>query len=1412
MIPKKYDAHEYDYPDFQPDQVLSADNLNHSFAFNEQQERLTRTNLIGIGIVCGLRATRAADGKTVTITKGTGVTSSGYLIVQGKENSDDSIDYKKYRSFNSVQDIKYNLFVSGITARYTLWELLDIDNAKPEDPELTTSFLNDKVCLLFYEMLEVDAKNCDTTSCDDKGKTITVTVRKLLVDASKADKIIDESNGLAKSSGSGEVFPGISALTEIRLPKFDVLSTTLGTTDAIYEAYQKVFSKKLVESVGTALNDAFNLFKDYLKVTTNPFSNFNSTFAFLYDGSNTGNNLLHYQYFYDLFCDLLLAYNEWCHAASSLIAMCTPPEALFPRHLFLCNFAEAEGIEKSKYRNYFIPSPIIADHEQAYKEFKSLFQRLSRLISCRFIPSPQVVGTGLNDSNIRITPSVIGNYPIGARAIPYYYKPNEASNKLVDVWNYFLSGIGKQTHILSYNPSYNTTDDFVKTPLSYDLEAYNFFRIEGHIGKQMTSVIYNLEKLRSDNRLPFQYVALSVDGDDGIIDLNNVECCFQDLEAMYDTMAAELACRFYKLLLCLYMQPKYVRATKMDIAAPGVESRSSFSPKYAYGFSKNEPIPYTENSIGQSYEDLRSALKSSGRNSMAIINSYGSILKNVDNEVTPVEIESSSTLLSLVHTITSLRNGLTTGLSKINALEMLDLSTLLKRNLSNIKSNDSLVLLKNLFTENPCLNDLYDIVCEIFELMALIADYFKRVEELKIAATLKAFSIKNPGLEHKGGVPKGGTFIVVYRNAGTPAIDKGKEFLSKLKAADKEVIIAEKADVILADTNIKTKLQYRVFNKGKLLTDANTKNKVIELQKKGLTKGDIELELGLQLINLFQLGTFSNEIDSWKDGIVVADFYLPYACCCGCPPVQFVVNIPPPKVTVSLINQEYCNADIKEYAFNANPTEGKMTSSQQDSVKDNGDGTFSFVPSKVKVDAGNKDVTVNFTYTFEGQMQTMSVKVYSMPNVKIVAQADAVNPLKVQFTFDKPALISGATWDFGDTKTSVELAPSHLFTKGGDYKISAVVKNGLCTFTPELLTLTVNDPAPIVITTLPTQICKTADFLNFTITPKGGTYSGEGFKETVTGSGNFVFSPASVFMNGLLNKTVTLNYTAPAGNSATANIVVYEQPVGNKTINVTGISGTAAQFVFTGLANTSKIELDFGDSSAKGVFDVNNLSTFATGSHHFPGNGPFTVKATLINGTCRTVLDQRQVSFKAAPEVLKVCQLLSVPVTNYKELKPKLDNTDFIKLYTQLRLNDIDTFFRALTEQLSVSPNVPLSFFAQHSFKVGWISALPLTNANNRALSIQLLAIFSDIVTTISCLKADDINAGSIKTGPFLGAIIIKIKELNKLTATDKTNIKPLVDDSVDERHRIDSNQEAGIKKEFIKALDEIQKVIESIS
>ena len=48
------DTTELTYPVFEANQVLTNAHLNDLFEYLDEQTRLTRANLIGIGIVCGL--------------------------------------------------------------------------------------------------------------------------------------------------------------------------------------------------------------------------------------------------------------------------------------------------------------------------------------------------------------------------------------------------------------------------------------------------------------------------------------------------------------------------------------------------------------------------------------------------------------------------------------------------------------------------------------------------------------------------------------------------------------------------------------------------------------------------------------------------------------------------------------------------------------------------------------------------------------------------------------------------------------------------------------------------------------------------------------------------------------------------------------------------------------------------------------------------------------------------------------------------------------------------------------------------------------------------------------------------------------------------------------------------------------
>jgi hypothetical protein len=179
-----------EFPEFVADQLLTSEHLNQVFNYLDEQERMTRTNLIGIGIVCGLEVKTNNAGTSVRITKGCGVTSEGYLV------SMPETVYTEYRIFDPVKERYYDKFVdiSAKTKKFNLFEL--VQSAVFEDSiELSGEFLKDKVVLIFVELLEEQNKNCDPNSCDDKGISVTATFRPLLVTKADAATLIGSVGG-----------------------------------------------------------------------------------------------------------------------------------------------------------------------------------------------------------------------------------------------------------------------------------------------------------------------------------------------------------------------------------------------------------------------------------------------------------------------------------------------------------------------------------------------------------------------------------------------------------------------------------------------------------------------------------------------------------------------------------------------------------------------------------------------------------------------------------------------------------------------------------------------------------------------------------------------------------------------------------------------------------------------------------------------------------------------------------------------------------------------------------------------------------------------------------------------------------------------------------------------------------------
>ena len=66
------------FPKFDEGQVLTSQALNNYFGYLDEQQRLTRAKLLGVGIIDGLGVNYV--GSKLIIRKGTAVTADGYLI------------------------------------------------------------------------------------------------------------------------------------------------------------------------------------------------------------------------------------------------------------------------------------------------------------------------------------------------------------------------------------------------------------------------------------------------------------------------------------------------------------------------------------------------------------------------------------------------------------------------------------------------------------------------------------------------------------------------------------------------------------------------------------------------------------------------------------------------------------------------------------------------------------------------------------------------------------------------------------------------------------------------------------------------------------------------------------------------------------------------------------------------------------------------------------------------------------------------------------------------------------------------------------------------------------------------------------------------------------------------------------
>jgi PKD repeat protein len=721
------------------------------------------------------------------------------------------------------------------------------------------------------------------------------------------------------------------------------------------------------------------------------------------------------------------------------------------------------------------------------------------LVKSLFIP----IFNGRAGVPIRITPSTWSNAVLSARSIPFYYNIGGVYKS----WNALKTRKGKPTYNLSYNADKYTPPppDSIVNPLLYGIEPYDFYRIEGHIGQPYTSVLNVILSIRNSNRLPFDVIALKA-GTDAADTAIKYDCHFEDIETQFALLRAELACKMHEPLCIAAKVPSILR---FNTGNDNIKFNFLSTINVVHAAALQD-IVINKNLINTSFvQATRFSRKGDFLKTYCpvIKGTLGAVYNDSVNKFFPRPAQIDLTTVSgsraaLLHLI-----DITEGLMQT----ITGASTIYNFKYDNFKRiYDSMIsffteFMQALLTEdkeqkalNPLMYGNLEAVvtgCIDEKIKALTTGYTKRVEKIQKQNLLSEYLISNPGIDHKAGVPRGGTFIIVYHDAPANTIRPGiaTTALTNITNAEAIAVDTDKPITKLADTS--------VINKNNL-------TKILKLFDTAELQLSATQATALKNLTLQQFAVAAAKLPfNIPDNAVVADFYLPYLCCSDCPPVTYVL----PKVQqdillLTLEKTDFCNNDEKTYKVTVNPLGGTLTASAGGIDADK----LEFKP-KGLVAGINK-----ITYTLpDGRSINVDIKITAAFEINFDFSSSPDNPLVRKFI---PVNTENKTvsWNFGDgTALSTEQSPTHNFVITSDtqtFKVTLTATDGPCVITRQQ-EVVITKPIQQIFSIKPTVFCSNDENLYAFIADPAIPHftdieNPNELRMDIDGNGNIVFVPA----------------------------------------------------------------------------------------------------------------------------------------------------------------------------------------------------------------------------------------------------------------------------------------------------------------
>lgn len=488
------------YRKFSKGQYVEHTQFNEFLDFFEDQDRLSRVMLQGVGIVCGFEPKIIKNNRltALQLSQGIAITTDGDLLTLNNKSTTKNVEndsymselkninltskqYTHYKVYDNSK-VKYPVFYKDPENQIELWELATETEAK-KDFEPLQNFINfeDKYLLLYLESYEKEVKPCIGVDCDNHGVQ---QVRNLKV-------LVTTKEGIAQIIEQDDVCPHplfLNLTGEERLKRI-ILKPEEQTAHSIKQLFKDV----------TLNTDYQNIFGNIDRVCEIMGIPAVDRSGFIAEIETLVDKPENFQYAYGALKDITTTYSEIVKQLSRTFTKCLPDLTSFPKHIMLGKINSQAKYENT--RHLFYNSPVLDNEKMDYERLRQLIYRFN-ILNYTF-KDPAAIAA---QEGIKITPSK-NISSLGNKAIPFYYNIHE---DLLSTWSFDKTVNRASKTNLSYATAMLSPDIHIQSPLGYDKGGKLFYRIEGHQGLGYDEAVSSIKKIKDDQQLGFDVVALSL--------------------------------------------------------------------------------------------------------------------------------------------------------------------------------------------------------------------------------------------------------------------------------------------------------------------------------------------------------------------------------------------------------------------------------------------------------------------------------------------------------------------------------------------------------------------------------------------------------------------------------------------------------------------------------------------------------------------------------------------------------------------------------------------------------------------------------------------------------------------------------------------------------------------------------------